>query len=58
MTWIYDGTLEIDTAGKVRLTGIDTPEREGSQRDQYLVEKGISAVRQRQVYQAAKQFNI
>jgi micrococcal nuclease len=59
VTWIYDGdTLEIDTAGTVRLIGIDTPEREDSQRDQFLVKKGISATRQRQVYQAAKQFNI
>lgn len=59
VTWIYDGdTLEIDPLGKVRLIGIDTPEREGSQRDRYLAGKGISAARQRQVYQAAKQFNI
>jgi len=59
VTWIYDGdTLEIDTLGKVRLIGIDTPEREDSRRDRYLAEKGVSAARQRQIYQAAKQFNI
>ncbi|MGK2907619.1 MAG: thermonuclease family protein [Desulfuromonadales bacterium] len=59
VTWIYDGdTLGIDKVGKVRLIGIDAPERENSPRDQYLVEKGVSAARQRQVYQAAKQFNI
>lgn len=59
VTWIYDGdTLEIDTLGKVRLIGIDAPEREASRRDQYLAEKGISAASQRLTYQAAKQFNI
>lgn len=59
VTWIYDGdTLEIATLGKVRLIGIDTPEREDSRRDQYLAEQGVSAARQRQVYQAAKNFGI
>ena len=57
--WIYDGdTLKIDTVGKVRLIGIDTPERENSQRDRYLIDKGISAARQRQIYQLAKEFNV
>ena len=59
VTWIYDGdTLEIDTLGKVRLIGIDTPEREDSSRDRYLAEKGVTAAMQRQIYQAAKKFNI
>lgn len=59
VTWIYDGdTLKIDPFGKVRLIGIDTPERESSQRDRYLIKLGISAVRQRQIYQHAKEFNI
>ncbi len=50
VTWIYDGdTLKIDPIGKVRLIGIDTPERENSQRDRYLIEQGISVARQRQV---------
>jgi micrococcal nuclease len=57
--WIYDGdTLKVDTIGKVRLIGIDTPERKNSQRDQYLIKQGISAARQRQIYQLAKEFNI
>ncbi len=57
--WVYDGdTIKIDTVGKVRLIGIDTPERENSRRDQYLFGKGVSAARQRQIYQAAKAFNI
>jgi micrococcal nuclease len=59
VTWIYDGdTLKIDPIGNVRLIGIDAPERENSQRDRYLIKKGISAVRQRQIYQRAKEFNI
>lgn len=57
--WVYDGdTLKIDPVGKVRLIGIDTPERENSQRDRYLIDKGISAARQRQIYRRAKEFNI
>jgi micrococcal nuclease len=59
VTWVYDGdTLEIATLGKVRLIGVDSPEREDSSRDQYLANKGISAARQRQIHYAAKAFNI
>ena len=59
VTWIYDGdTLKVDPHGKVRLIGIDTPERENSKRDSYLIKKGISATRQREIYQQAKTFNI
>ena len=59
VSWVYDGdTLKVDPVGKVRLIGIDTPERENSQRDRYLIDKGISAARQRQIYQLAKEFNI
>jgi micrococcal nuclease len=59
VTWIYDGdTLKIDPIGKVRLIGIDAPERKNSRRDQYLIKQGISAARQRQIYQRAKEFNI
>ncbi len=59
VTWIYDGdTLKIEPHGKVRLIGIDTPEREDSKRDQYLVKRGVPATKQRQIYLAAKQFNI
>ncbi len=50
--------LKIDPVGKVRLIGIDTPERENSQRDRYLIKQGISAARQREIYQLAKEFNI
>lgn len=59
VTWIYDGdTLKIEPFGKVRLVGIDSPERENSRRDSYLENKGVSAAKQRLIYQAAKEFNI
>ena len=59
VTWIYDGdTLKVDPHGKVRLIGIDTPEKENSKRDSYLIKKGISTARQRELYQQAKTFNI
>lgn len=59
VTWIYDGdTLKVGPIGKVRLIGIDTPERENSQRDRYLIKQGISAARQREIYRLAKEFNI
>jgi len=59
VSWVYDGdTLKVDPVGKVRLIGIDTPESKNSQRDNYLIDKGISAASQRQIYQAAKEFNI
>lgn len=57
--WVYDGdTLKIDNFGKVRLIGIDSPERENSNRDQFLLDQGVSIAKQRQAYQLAKQFNI
>lgn len=59
VTWVYDGdTLKIDPFGKVRLLGIDTPERKSSQRDRYLKKQGVSSRKQRLIYQRAKQFNI
>lgn len=57
--WVYDGdTLKIDPIGKVRLIGIDTPEREPSKRDRYLSKQGVSPEKQREIYQRAKEFNI
>lgn len=59
VSWVYDGdTLKIDPVGKVRLLGIDTPERENSTRDRFLTRQGISVAKQRQIYQRAKEFNI
>ena len=59
VTWVYDGdTLEISEIGKVRLIGIDTPEREDSQRDWFLEKQGIPARKQRTIYREAKEYNI
>ncbi len=59
VTWVYDGdTLEISEVGKVRLIGIDTPERENSQRDWFLEKQGVPADRQRAIYRQAKEYNI
>lgn len=59
VTRVYDGdTLEIEAFGKVRLLGIDVPEREPSNRDRYLADRGVSAASQRKAYQAAKEFSL
>lgn len=59
VTWVYDGdTLEVESVGKVRLVGIDVPEREDSDRDLYLLSQGVSAPAQRKAYLAAKEFNM
>jgi len=59
VTWVHDGdTLEIGDLGKVRLIGIDTPEREASPRDMFLEQQGITATRQRAIYQAARAYTI
>lgn len=59
VSWIYDGdTLKIDAIGKVRLIGIDTPEKDGSQRDRYLQKQGISSTALRRIANEALKFNI
>ena len=59
VTRVHDGdTIEIEKLGKVRLIGIDTPERENSPRDAFLERQGVSAQRQRKIYRSAKAFNI
>lgn len=43
VSWVYDGdTLKVEGIGKVRLIGIDTPEREASARDNSFRRAGIS----------------
>lgn len=43
VSWIYDGdTLKVDGVGKVRLIGIDTPEKESSPRDDAYCRAGIA----------------
>ena len=48
--WVYDGdTIKVENIGKVRLIGIDTPEKEASERDRYYLKQGISEHRLRQL---------
>ncbi len=57
--WIYDGdTLKISGVGKVRLIGIDTPEREPSERDRFYARFDISPKKLRTVAEEALHFNI
>lgn len=54
---VYDGdTLGVAGLGKVRLLGIDTPEREDSERDDYLLRRGVKRGQLRQVSRAATAF--
>lgn len=59
VSWIYDGdTLKVDGIGKVRLIGLDTPEKENSSRDRYLQKQGVSSKVLRRMAKEALQFNI
>jgi len=52
VSWIYDGdTVMVDGVGKVRLLGIDTPEKEASERDKTYRRLGIAS---RQLRRGAK----
>ncbi|MDF1580032.1 MAG: thermonuclease family protein [Desulfuromonadales bacterium] len=54
VSWVYDGdTLKVDGIGKVRLLGIDTPEREDSARDNYYVRQGVTVQRLRAIARLA-----
>lgn len=51
VTWIYDAdTFEIAPHGKVRLLGIDAPEKDDSDRDEKFVKLGIARKRLRPVH--------
>ncbi|WP_432822288.1 thermonuclease family protein [Trichloromonas sp.] len=59
VSWIYDGdTLKVDGIGKVRLLGIDTPEKKDSSRDHYLQQQGVSSKVLRRMAKESLQFNI
>jgi micrococcal nuclease len=54
---VYDGdTIFVETVGKVRLIGVDAPEWEGSDRDNYYTRKGISAAKLRQISTLSREF--
>ena len=51
VAWVYDAdTLEVTPHGKVRLLGIDAPEKTPSDRDQAFVKRGVARRRLREVY--------
>ncbi len=59
VAWIYDGdTIRVEKVGKVRLVGIDSPERGDSPKDSYYMKKGISRSRLRSIAAKATRFNI
>jgi len=51
VTWVYDAdTLEVTPHGKVRLLGIDAPEKAASERDQAFIKLGVARNRLRPVH--------
>ena len=53
VTWVYDAdTLDIAPHGKVRLLGIDAPEKSASDRDQTFTRLGILPKRLRAIHGA------
>jgi len=57
--WIYDGdTIRVAGIGKVRLLGIDTPEREAGPRDRFFVKLGGNGATLRRIAGEALRFNI
>ncbi len=60
VSWIYDGdTIKVDGVGKVRMIGIDTPEKKASSRDDYyLRQHNIEPATLREVAVKALKFNI
>ena len=57
--WVYDGdTIRVENIGKVRLIGIDTPEKEDSDRDRYYLKQGVTRSRLRTIADEAHQFLI
>lgn len=54
---IYDGdTIKVENVGKVRLIGIDTPEFESSDRDQYYLRQGISEPTLRRIASESRKY--
>ncbi|MFA5516003.1 MAG: thermonuclease family protein [Desulfuromonadales bacterium] len=54
---IYDGdTVRVAGIGKVRLLGIDAPERKASERDRFYAKRGVSPHRLRQIAEDARRF--
>jgi micrococcal nuclease len=59
VSWVYDGdTVKIDGVGKVRLLGIDTPEKKASERDKSFRRAGIASKQLRRGAKRATDFLI
>jgi micrococcal nuclease len=59
VTWVYDAdTLDIAPHGKVRLLGIDAPEKSASDRDQTFTRLGILPKRLRTIHGAGLAYGI
>jgi micrococcal nuclease len=57
LEWVYDGdSIRVAHFGKVRLLGIDVPETEASQRDDFLLRRGVAATTLRQTATAARHY--
>lgn len=57
--WVYDGdTLKVEGIGKVRLIGIDTPEKDASERDKSYRRHGLSRKVLREAAQQATAYSI
>ncbi|WP_020674959.1 thermonuclease family protein [Geopsychrobacter electrodiphilus] len=60
VSWIYDGdTIKVEGIGKIRLIGIDTPEKTDSPRDDYYLRQGrLKRETLRQIGHKAFEFNM
>jgi micrococcal nuclease len=59
VSWVYDGdTIKVDGVGKVRLLGIDTPEKKASERDKTYRRAGIAPKQLRRGAKRATDFLI
>ena len=57
--WVYDGdTIKVRNIGKVRLLGIDSPEKKDSPKDAYYLKQGVTKNQLRSVAAQATHFNI
>lgn len=55
VTWVHDGdTIEVAGIGKVRLLGIDVPERKTSPRDRYFTRQGVTSSTLRNIHAMAR----
>lgn len=56
---VYDGdTIKVESVGKVRLIGIDSPEFKASSRDRFYQRQSISSATLRRTARRARSFNI